>query len=197
MCGEIYGVKDAKAQARRAALAARDAADGATRARLAARLAVEGARVAAARPAGDVAALFASMRSEPDLRALAEALHEAGRTLCLPAMQGRGAPLIFRRWAPGEALVPARFGVSEPGNDAPVVTPSLLFVPLAGFDRAGYRIGYGGGFYDRTLAQLRAAREIVAVGVAFSAQELPRVPREATDARLDMILTETETLEMN
>jgi 5-formyltetrahydrofolate cyclo-ligase len=197
MCGETYGVKDAKAQARRAALAARDAADGATRARLAARLAVEGARVAAARPAGDVVALFASMRSEPDLRPLAEALHEAGRRLCLPAMQGRGAPLIFRRWAPGEALVPARFGVSEPGTDAAVVTPSLLFVPLAGFDRAGYRIGYGGGFYDRTLAQLRAAREIVAVGVAFSAQESPRVPREATDARLDMILTETETLEMN
>ena len=197
MSGAFPDIMDAKAQARRAALAARDAADAATRARLAARLAVEGARIAATRPRGEVVALFYSMRTEPDLRPLADALRAAGRDLCLPVMQGRAAPLIFRRWTPGDALVAARFGVSEPGPDAPLVSPSILFTPLAGFDRAGYRIGYGGGFYDRTLAQSRAARDILAVGVAFSAQELPRVPREPTDARLDMILTETETLEMD
>lgn len=186
----------AKALGRRAALAARDGVDAATRARLAARLVREGLRLAAPLPTGAAVSLFASMRSEPDLDPLADALHAAGRALCLPVMQGKGRALIFRRWAPGQALVAASFGVHEPSHEAPLATPSLLFVPLAGFDRSGGRIGYGGGYYDRTLAQLRMTRRIVAVGVAFSAQELAHAPRERTDEKLDMIVTETETIEI-
>jgi 5-formyltetrahydrofolate cyclo-ligase len=109
-------------------------------------------------------------------------------------MQGKGQALIFRRWAPGQALAQARFGVREPSPEAPLATPSLLFVPLAAFDRSGARVGYGGGFYDRTLARLRASRRVLACGVAFSAQEQARVPVERSDENLDMIVTETETL---
>ncbi|QLP97415.1 MAG: 5-formyltetrahydrofolate cyclo-ligase [Rhodoblastus sp.] len=184
----------AKALARRAGLAARDGLDAATRARLAARLVVEGRRLAAALAPGEAVSLFVAMRSEPDLDPLAQALHAAGRPLCLPVMQGKGQALIFRRWAPGQALAQARFGVREPSAEAALATPALLFVPLAAFDRDGARVGYGGGFYDRTLARLRASRRVLACGVAFAAQAQARVPVESTDEKLDMIVTETETL---
>jgi 5-formyltetrahydrofolate cyclo-ligase len=201
MTGDAIDIQAAKALARRAGLTARDGLAPELRARLAARLVREGVRLAGlAGPRGlapeDAVSLFVAMRSEPDLDPLAHALHAAGRTLCLPAMQGRRSPLLFREWAPGRPLVPAGFGVREPSHDAPLVTPALLFVPLAAFDRAGGRVGYGGGFYDRTLAQLRAQGRALAVGVGFSAQEAAAIPREPTDEKLDMIVTETETIEI-
>ena len=201
MTGDAFDIQAAKALARRAGLAARDGLAPEIRARFAARLVGEGVRIAGLAgprglaPDGPVS-LFVAMRSEPDLDPLAHALHAAGRTLCLPATQGRGAPLLFREWAPGRPLVAAAFGVREPSHDAPLVTPALLFVPLAAFDRAGGRVGYGGGFYDRTLARLRARGRTLAVGVGFAAQELPEIPREPTDEKLDMIVTETETIEI-
>jgi 5-formyltetrahydrofolate cyclo-ligase len=185
-----------KAEARRAGLAARAVVSSETRAGLAARLAREGLRLAAALAPDEAVALFVPMRGEPDLAPLAEALHGLGRALALPVMQGRDAPLLFRRWAPGQALVAAAFGVREPAPDAALVEPRLIVTPLAAFDRHGGRVGYGGGFYDRTLAALRARSAVTAAGVAFSAQELAQVPISARDEKLDMILTETETIEI-
>jgi 5-formyltetrahydrofolate cyclo-ligase len=103
---------------------------------------------------------------------------------------GQGQPLKFREWSPGCAMVEGEFGAWIPAEGA-WIEPEVLIVPLVGFDRRGFRLGYGGGFYDRTLELLRARRPTLAVGFAFAAQELPEVPIEPTDQRLDAILTET------
>jgi len=128
--------------------------------------------------------------AELDCLELMARLTEAGHVTCLPIVAKRGAPLVFRRWAPGEPLKDGLGGIPVPPPSAPVVEPDILFVPLIAFDRAGYRLGYGGGYYDRTLTALRARKAILAVGLAFAAQEVPAVPHLDYDARLDAILTE-------
>ena len=111
----------------------------------------------------------------------------------LPVVTGRSQPLAFRRWAPGEPLDRGAFDIPVPVSEAPAVTPDILLVPLLGVDARGHRIGYGGGFYDRTLAALRTsadAKEAVrAVGVAFDCQKVPCLPQETTDEPLDFIVT--------
>ena len=126
--------------------------------------------------------------TEIDPRPALEALARHG-PVGLPVVEGRTRPLAFRRWRPGEALVPGGFGTSVPKADAPI-TPEVLIVPLLAFDRRGHRLGYGGGFYDRTLAALRACGPVLAVGFAFAAQRVEALPTEPTDAALDMIVTE-------
>jgi len=106
---------------------------------------------------------------------------------------------VFRRWVPGDRLEPAGFGLRVPAGDRPEVTPALLLVPLLAFDRSGTRLGYGGGFYDRTLARLQSARLQndgcpLAVGVAYAGQELSDLPRGPRDRTLDWIVTEGETI---
>jgi 5-formyltetrahydrofolate cyclo-ligase len=118
------------------------------------------------------------------------ALEARGHGLCLPVVVGRGRALAFRRWRTGEALIEGAYGAQVPANGAEVCTPTVLLVPLLAFDRAGYRLGYGGGFYDRTLAGLRAQAPVLAVGLAYAGQEMPAVPREATDQPLDWLVTE-------
>ncbi|MFQ5784258.1 MAG: 5-formyltetrahydrofolate cyclo-ligase [Alphaproteobacteria bacterium] len=131
------------------------------------------------------------MADEFDVRPLMTALHDRGHVCALPVVTGRGRPLVFRRWTPGMALDPAAFGTSVPPADAPEITPELLLVPLLAFDERGYRLGYGGGFYDRTLAGLRAAgRPALAVGVGFEGQRVDETPAAATDQRLDRLITE-------
>jgi 5-formyltetrahydrofolate cyclo-ligase len=98
--------------------------------------------------------------------------------------------LDFHRYDVGQTLVPGGFGLSEPARDWPQVEPDVLVVPLLAFDARGYRIGYGAGFYDRTLAKLRAARNVLAVGFAFAGQEFETVPHDENDQRLDWIVTE-------
>jgi 5-formyltetrahydrofolate cyclo-ligase len=142
--------------------------------------------------AGPVAAYW-PMRSETDPRPALTALHARGVPLALPVVVGRGMPLAFRAWEPGAAMVPGGFGVQVPADDRPVV-PRALVVPLLAFDRAGFRLGYGGGFYDRTLAALRATGPVLAVGLAYAAQEVTHVPRTIDDQRLDRIVTEVETI---
>mgnify|MGYP001614845853 FL=1 len=110
---------------------------------------------------------------------------------------GRDRPLLFRRWTPGAALAGGVFGLSEPDSTAPEVDPGVLLVPLLGFDRAGNRIGWGAGFYDRTLARLRGEGKVVAVGIAFAAQELARVPADDRDEPLDWIATEREIVKLS
>jgi 5-formyltetrahydrofolate cyclo-ligase len=145
-------------------------------------------------PAGLAISAYWPLSDEMDPRPLIHHLHDAGHSIGLPAVLGRGLPLAFRRWEPDMELEIGHFGVLTPPLGAPEIVPSLLLVPLLAFDRAGYRLGYGGGFYDRTLAGLRAGTEITAVGIAFALQEVPAVPREPTDQPLDWIVTEREAI---
>lgn len=130
------------------------------------------------------------MRSELDPRPLMRRLEAMGARLALPRTPRRGEPLTFHRWDSATSLVGGRFGVTEPAADTPVVTPDVVLVPLLAFDRSGARLGYGGGFYDLTLAALRRAGPVRAVGLAYAAQEVERVPVEPHDVRLDAIVTE-------
>ncbi|MFN4102692.1 MAG: 5-formyltetrahydrofolate cyclo-ligase, partial [Pararhodobacter sp.] len=158
----------AKAALRAAVLTARRAGGGD-------QAALDRHLVAALAPfAGAVLAGYWPMRDEADPR-VGMAAH-AG-PLCLPVVTGKGQPLLFRRWQ-GEVLEAGSWGTSHPPDSAPVLTPSVLIVPLAGFDRQGNRLGYGGGFYDRTLQMLRETGPVHAIGLAFACQELPAIPSE-------------------
>lgn len=141
-------------------------------------------------PKGCTVSAFWSMGSEIDTRPLLRALHERGHTIGLPVTIKRGLPLVFRAWTPDLKLVSGGFGTHVPGPAQPEVVPRVVLVPLLTFDRDGYRLGYGGGFYDRTLAALRARGPVLAVGLAFAAQEVEAVPRGEHDQRLDWIVTE-------
>ena len=187
---------EAKASMRAAALARRAGVDAETRAGFARRLAGLGPDIAR-RAAARVVSVFAAFRDEPDTAPLMAALRAAGFPVALPVVVGRSAALVFRLWAPGDPVRRGPFGIAEPAEGLPEVAPDLLFVPLAAFDRAGHRIGYGGGYYDRSLAQLRAAGRITAVGVAFAAQEVAAIPAAPYDEKLDMIVTERETIEIS
>lgn len=116
-------------------------------------------------------------------------LRAAGFQLALPAMQGKGKPLIFRAWQPGDPMVERMWGIREPQPTAAEVEPQVVLAALLAFDRAGYRLGYGGGFYDRTLAAARRQRSLTVVGVAYDEQEVPEVPHLDYDQRLDWVLT--------
>lgn len=130
------------------------------------------------------------LRDELDIRRLLTVLHGEGMRLALPIVQGRGKPLLFRRWRPGDELVPAGFGLSEPPPEAPELVPRIVLAPLLAVDAQGNRLGYGAGYYDRTLEWLRAHGPVVAVGVAFEAQRVAEVPHDERDAPLDWIVTE-------
>jgi len=123
-------------------------------------------------------------------------LHARGCVCALPVVAARHAPLEFRSWQPGAVLVTSRFGIAEPGPERPVVRPQHSLVPLLAFDDDGYRLGYGGGFYDRTLAALRSdgAGPFLAIGAALTAQRRAPLPREPFDARLDALVTEAGIL---
>lgn len=141
-------------------------------------------------PQASVVAAYWPFRSEIDPRPLMLALHARGHRIVLPVVLRKAAPLAFRLWRPGAHLVKAGLGGLVPDTGAPELDPDMLLVPLLAFDDAGYRLGYGGGFYDRTLEKLRAAGAVRAIGLAYEAQRVAAVPREATDQRLDAVLTE-------
>ena len=135
------------------------------------------------------ASAYLPMRTEIDPLALLNALAETGSTTALPVVAARGAPLVFRAWTPGDATVPAGFGTREPPPDQPVVEPTLLLVPLLAYDARGYRLGYGGGYYDRTLRLLRDHGPVCAIGVAFDEQMIDAVPYLDYDERLNAVVT--------
>lgn len=132
---------------------------------------------------------FAAIRDEINPAALMAWLHAEGFQLALPAMQGRGKPLLLRSWSPGDTMAPAAWGIAEPLADKPEVDPDVVLVPLLAFDSRGYRLGYGGGYYDRTLNKLRASKRIVAVGLGYDEQRVDAVPAESYDEKLDWVLT--------
>ncbi|MET0879415.1 MAG: 5-formyltetrahydrofolate cyclo-ligase [Tardiphaga sp.] len=147
-------------------------------------------------PSGAIVAGYSPIRSELDPTPLMRALAAHGARLALPVIIARDAPLMFRVWSPADALVAGSMGILEPPPEAPQLMPDIVLVPLAAFDRAGHRIGYGAGHYDRTFEQLRAIRPFVAVGLAFDVQEIEVVPMQPHDVRLDYVLTETRTIDI-
>lgn len=170
----------AAARAGRDRLATPDAAEVAARHALASGLIAAGARVSA----------YLAIGSELDPAPLMAALAAKGCVGLMPVVVGRGQPLLFRRWRAGDALVPGPLGTRMPAPEAPVDLPDVLLVPLLAFDTEGYRLGYGGGYYDRTLRTLRAKRQITAIGLAYAGQEVTSVPHEAYDERMDAVATE-------
>ena len=140
--------------------------------------------------AGTIVSGFLAMPGEVDPGPLMARLAAKGATLAVPRVAAKAAPLVFHRWTPETRLVVSSFGVSEPDPATPIVEPNVLLVPLLAFDPAGYRLGYGGGFYDRTLGALRANGPIRAIGVAYAGQEVENLPHDDFDERLDMVLTE-------
>lgn len=129
------------------------------------------------------------LEHEIDLRPLCHALHQDGLIIGLPETPKKGHPLTFRLWRPGCAMQPGRFGTQHP--EGPVMTPDIVLVPMLAFDRRGYRLGYGGGYYDRTLAALPHARP---VGYASSMQEKTAIPTGPHDIALPVIVTEREII---
>ena len=180
--GEDKRAERTRALARRAAaFAAQGAAAGA-------RLATHGLSFLDL-AAGAIISGFSAIRDEIDTAPLLARLHAAGHPLGLPVMQGKGLPLLFRAWSPGDAMGKVQWGIAEPLPDKPVLEPDVVLVPLLAFDAAGHRLGYGGGFYDRTLARLRAIKPVVAVGVAYDELKVDAVPHRSYDEPLDWVLT--------
>ena len=169
---------------------------------LPAELRAQAAEAIAARPfplpiaPGVVMSGFMPLKSEINPLPLMRKLAALGATLALPAIAGRGQPLIMRAFAFGDPLLPGEWGIREPKPRAAEVAPDIMLVPLLAFDRGGRRIGYGAGYYDMTIAKFRAVKGAVAVGIAFAAQEIPAVPVTERDARLDLVLTEREAIDV-
>jgi 5-formyltetrahydrofolate cyclo-ligase len=177
-----------KNELRAAALARRDALSAEQRAAAACAIAARTPPLEIT--SSTVVAGYAPIRSEIDPVPLMQSFAARGAALAMPAIAARNAALTFRRWTPGDALVRGVFGISEPPVTVAEVVPDIVLVPLAAFDRAGHRIGYGAGYYDRTLAQLRDRKPVIAIGLAFAVQEIPQVPALSHDVRLDYVLTE-------
>ncbi|MFC3181093.1 5-formyltetrahydrofolate cyclo-ligase [Cypionkella sinensis] len=175
-------MSDVKAEARKIAFAARKAAFAAGQGQAAELLAD-----VLAPHRGKPLAGYMAMRTEAD--PMAAMLAHQG-PVCVPVIVAAGEALRFREWTPGCAMEMGAFGALIPAEGA-WIEPEVLIVPLVGFDARGYRLGYGGGFYDRTLQGLRAKRATLAVGFGFAAQELAEVPIDEFDQRLDMMVTES------
>ena len=181
-----------KASLRGAALARRDSVPAEARAAAAAAIAARPLPVAVA--PGAVVSGFSPIRTEINPMPLLRRFAEAGARLALPTIVARGNPLRFSAWTFGEELERGQWGIRQPRAAAEEVDPDVLIVPLAAFDRRGYRIGYGAGYYDLTLTALRAKKPITAIGLAYAMQEIAAVPALAYDARLDLVLTEHEAI---
>jgi len=138
---------------------------------------------------------YSPMKSEFNPVPLMRRLADAGARLALPVTPKRGNPLIMRAWAFGDELASGVWGIREPKAEAPEVFPDIMLVPLAAFDRVGHRIGYGAGYYDMTIARIRALKPVTTIGLAFAVQGISKVPATTFDQQLDLVLTETETID--
>jgi len=168
-----------EARARRAALAQPD---------FAAQLATQADALAIAD--GSLVGAYVALPGEADPQLLLKALTLKGCRLAFPRVVEQGQPLAFHRWNPGDELIKGAYGIPEPSPEWPFVFPRILLVPLLAFDSCGHRLGYGGGFYDRTIALLRARGPLRAIGVAYAGQEVPELPSEEHDVPLDTVITQ-------
>jgi 5-formyltetrahydrofolate cyclo-ligase len=144
---------------------------------------------------GAIVSGYWPIRGEIDPMPLMRHLAARGAQLALPVITGRDLPLIFRAWTAEAQLLRGQLGIMEPSPQSAVAVPDILLVPLAAFDRAGHRIGYGAGHYDRTLERLRTVKPIVAIGLAFAVQEIETIPTLPHDVRLDYVLTDITTID--
>lgn len=136
----------------------------------------------------DIIAGYWRIKDEMDCQPILVRLMDSLQPVCLPAVLGDDQPLSLRLWEPHMPLYEAGFGTLAPAEFAPLVEPDLIIMPLLGFDARGTRLGYGGGYYDRTLARLQKRPRLI--GLAFASQELEAIPRESHDIPLDMVVTE-------
>jgi len=134
---------------------------------------------------------YIAIGDEADPHILLKKLTLQNCTLAFPRVNAKDAPLVFHRWNAGQNLQRGAYGIPEPAKDWPLAYPKILLVPLLAFDRQGHRLGYGGGYYDRTLDFLRANSTVRAIGVAYAGQEVAELPREAHDHPLDAVVTES------
>lgn len=135
---------------------------------------------------------FWPIADEIDVRPLMSELYTTGHLIALPVVVGNGKPLIFRVWEPGNILEKGGFSTRHPSPNKPEVQPTVLMVPLLAFDVNGQRLGWGGGFYDRTISKFRSQGSIITVGIAYQNQEVDCVPHISTDEPLDWVITETK-----
>ena len=135
---------------------------------------------------------YLPMGDEIDVLPTLAALRASGHGIVMPVVVASGQPLKFRRWSADDPLEDGPLGTRQPREPAPTAVPDVLIVPLLGYDRCGYRLGYGGGFYDRTVAALRSVGEIIAIGVGFAGQEVAHIPRGPLDEAMDWIVTPQE-----
>jgi 5-formyltetrahydrofolate cyclo-ligase len=191
---DLERIKDLKSTLRRDAMARREALPTTDRVAAAQTIAARGLPVRVA--AGSVVSGYSPLKSEISPMPVLRRCADDGAALALPVVVGRGHPLIMRAWAFGAPLASGVWGIRQPPPAAPEVFPDILIVPLLAFDRRGHRIGYGAGYYDMTLAKLRAMKKVTAIGIAFAAQEIDTVPTTARDAPLDFVLTERETIDV-
>jgi 5-formyltetrahydrofolate cyclo-ligase len=194
LSAELIDPSEQKKTIRRDAIARRDALPAAERAAAAATIAARPFPLPIA--PGVIVSGFSPLKSEINPIPLLRKVSNHGAGLALPVVAGKGKPLIMRAWAFGEPLDSGVWGIREPKPEAPEVAPDILLVPLLAFDRSGNRIGYGAGYYDMTIAKLRALKSVVAIGIAFALQEIPSVPVTPRDARLDLVLTEREVIDL-
>jgi 5-formyltetrahydrofolate cyclo-ligase len=137
---------------------------------------------------GEIVAAYWPIRDELDVKPVLTRLMDSGQPVCLPVVLGDGMPLELRLWEQGAPLYPSGFGTLAPDELAPHAEPDLVLMPLLGFDKAGTRLGYGGGYYDRTLMGLSKRPRLI--GFAFAAQQFEHIPREPHDVPLDAVVTE-------
>lgn len=147
-------------------------------------------------PGDKVVAGYRPIRSEIDPTPAMTALCEAGVRIAVPVIEAKDSALLWRQWTPDCEMVEGAFGAEVPATPVKLF-PEILITPLVGWDRQGWRLGYGGGFYDRSLEQLRSHRPVQAIGFAYAEQELGEAPREKTDQRLDAIVTDKETVDIS
>jgi 5-formyltetrahydrofolate cyclo-ligase len=191
---DLDHIKDLKAELRRTAMAQREALPATDRVAAAQVIASRGMPVEVA--AGMVVSGYSPLKSEISPLPLLRRCADAGAALALPVVVGRGHPLVMRAWAFGAPLKSGVWGIREPPPQAEEAFPDILIVPLLAFDRSGHRIGYGAGYYDMTITRLRAMKPITAIGIAFAAQEIDKVPTTPRDAALDLVLTEREIIDL-
>ncbi len=191
---EPQSIDDRKADLRRLLQARRDALEPNERQAAAERIAARDFPVAVT--PGSIISGFMPLKSEINPLPLMQKLAARGARLALPKIAGRGRPLVMREWQFGAPLDRGQWGIREPKPEAPELDPDIVLVPLLAFDRRGRRLGYGAGYYDMTLTRLRARKSIIAVGLAFAAQEVAEVPTTPRDARLDLVLTEREPIDL-
>lgn len=189
----LDNVKEEKARLRTEAFARRDAMPAEARAKAAETVTRRPFPVPV--PQGAIVSGFSPIRTEFNPVPLMRKLADAGASLALPVVAGSGLPLTMRAWKFGDEMASGVWGIREPKPSAPEVFPDILLVPLACFDRSGHRIGYGAGYYDRTIARLRGMKKIAAIGVCFAVQEIEHVPATPFDQRLDLVLTENEIID--